>query len=418
MEPVDYIALAIPVFFALIGLELLVARWRGERLYRLNDSLADLGTGVLQQVLGVFIKALLVGSYAWVWERYRVTELPAGAWWTWLLCFLGVDFLYYWFHRISHESNLPWGAHIVHHSSEEYNLAVALRQGAFQPLFSFGFYLPLAWLGFPPLVFLACSAWDTLYQFWIHTKAIKTLGPLEWVLNTPSHHRVHHGCNDKYIDKNYAGTLIVWDRLFGTFQPEEEEVIYGITKPLRSWNPLWANIHHYVDTVERARGAPSWGEWFKVWFKPPGWSPDWMRSTVVDGPTPLNAGEAGKYDPKIPRRAAVYATVHFLAALLVAVLMLDRAAAWTLPLALAVAGWVAWTLLCVGAIFDDRRWAWAVEGLRIVASLAGLVTYARQVSYPISLWALAAGTVGIGAWAIGYGIVCNPRQRAAFGRRR
>jgi sterol desaturase/sphingolipid hydroxylase (fatty acid hydroxylase superfamily) len=180
MRPVDYIALSIPVFFLLIGVELAYARWRREDLYRLNDSVADISTGILDQVLGVFTKAITVGAYALVWERWRVSEWDAASIWTWVICFLGVDFFYYWFHRVSHESNLPWGAHIVHHSSEEFNLSVALRQGALQPLFSFPFYLPLAWLGFPPIVFLAGSSFDTLYQFWIHTRAIKKLGPLDW----------------------------------------------------------------------------------------------------------------------------------------------------------------------------------------------------------------------------------------------
>ena len=194
MQTTDYIALSIPVFFALIGVELLVARWQHRRLYRLNDTLNDLHCGILQQVLGVFTKAIVFGVYAALFARGHLLEIRSDSLAAWAACFLGVDFFYYWFHRVSHESNLPWGAHVVHHSSEEYNLAVALRQGAFQPLFSWVFYLPLAWVGFPPLMFLACSSFNTLYQFWIHTRTIGRLGPLEWVLNTPSHHRVHHGC--------------------------------------------------------------------------------------------------------------------------------------------------------------------------------------------------------------------------------
>ena len=271
MEGLNLIALAIPVFFALIGVEILVAGFQKRSLYRWNDALNDLSCGILQQVLGVFTKAIVYGVYTVLYfEVGYLFEIPADSLAGGALCFLGVDFLYYWFHRISHESNLPWGAHVVHHQSEEFNLAVALRQGALQPLFSWVFYLPLALLGFHPLVFLACSSLNTLYQFWIHTRTIGKLGPFEWVFNTPSHHRVHHGCDPKYIDRNYAGTLIVWDRLFGTFQEEEEEPTYGITKPLASWNPLWANVHVYADLVRAGRRAPSWREALRIWLAPPG----------------------------------------------------------------------------------------------------------------------------------------------------
>lgn len=366
MKPVDYIALAIPVFFALIAVEVVVARLRGERLYRLNDSLSDLATGVLQQLTQVFTKAALVGVYAWIWHNHRLFELSISSPWTWIGCFLGVDFLYYWFHRVSHESNLPWGAHIVHHSSEEYNLTVALRQGSFQPFFSFLFDLPLAWLGFPPIVFLACSSWDTLYQFWIHTRAIKKLGPLEWVLNTPSHHRVHHGCDDKYLDRNYAGTLIIWDRMFGSFQAEEEEPTYGITKPLQSWNPVWANVHHYVDTASRAKAAPNPLEWLKVWIKPPGWNPPWADATwsaPAPRPNPLTDGEAGKYNARPPGPLVALLLVHFVSAVAATMFLLHRADTLEPFERWAIGVFVVWTLATVGALFDRRGWGiWAELG--------------------------------------------------------
>ncbi len=369
MRPVDYIALSIPVFFLLIGVELLYARWRREDLYRLNDSVNDISTGILDQVLGVFTKAITVGAYAVVWERLRVSEWNASSAGTWVVCFLGVDFFYYWFHRVSHESNLPWGAHIVHHSSEEFNLSVALRQGALQPLFSFPFYLPLAWLGFPPLVFLACSSFDTLYQFWIHTRAIKKLGPLEWIFNTPSHHRVHHGCDAKYIDKNYAGTLIVWDRLFGSFQAEEEEPAYGITRPLASWNPLWANLHHYADLLRASRQAPSLGEAVKLWWKGPGWQPAWVKQALYGEPlvSPLTHGPAGKYDARPPGGLVFYLLLQFFVTLLAAVFLLHRAeqmAPWERG---ALALGIVWSVVAVGALFDRRRWAVDCELLRLAA---------------------------------------------------
>ncbi len=407
MRPIDYIALSIPIFFALIGVEALYARWHGEKLYRLNDSISDLSTGIVDQVLGVFTKAITVGAFAWVWDHYRIAAWDVHSVGTWVLCFLGVDFFYYWFHRVSHESNLPWGAHIVHHSSEEFNLSVALRQGALQSLFSFPFYLPLAWLGFPPLVFLACSSFDTLYQFWIHTRAIGRLGPLEWVLNTPSHHRVHHGCDAKYIDRNYAGTLIVWDRLFGSFQPEEEEPTYGITKPLRSWNPVWANLHHYVDLARLSRHAPGPGELLKLWTRGPGWKPGWVAEARVPdpGPTVLTAGEAGKYDRRPTPPLLVYAMTQFLlvTAGTLAFLWSSERIAWTWKLG--GAALIVWTVLDVGLIFDGRRWVVPSELARLAGIWIGTTLVAARwlsgSAFGLAVAGALALAAGLAAWLLG-----------------
>src|SRR3954471_16192148 len=181
----NYVVLAIPVFFILIGLELAIARAQEREYYSLSDSVADLGCGLIQQILEAALKTSLFAGYLYLYGRWRLFEIPAHSALAWVGCLVGMDFLYYWFHRKSHEVNAFWAAHVVHHQSEEYNLAVALRQGAFQTGFSWIFYLPLAVAGFPPLMFLTVSSIDTLYQFWVHTRAIKTLGPLEWVLNTP-----------------------------------------------------------------------------------------------------------------------------------------------------------------------------------------------------------------------------------------
>ena len=399
MEGINYIALAIPVFFLLIAIEWLIAWWQKKDVYRLNDALNDLHCGILQQSLGVFTQVLVFSAYVWVYESARILEVPAASVAGWIVCFLLVDHQYYWFHRISHESNLPWGAHIVHHSSEEYNLAVALRQGAFQHLFSWIFYLPIAWLGLSPLVFLACKSFNTLYQFWIHTRLIGRLGPLEWVINTPSHHRVHHGCDEKYLDRNYAGVFIVWDRLYGSFQEEEEEPTYGITKPLQSWNPLWANVHYYVDLAHLARQAPNWRERVKVWLMPPAWKPEW----ALDGPgearerSPLTHGDAGKYDAKGPSGVGLYAAVQFviMTVATVLLLMLD------LPLGsqLAIAIYIAWTALNLGALFETRSWVLGSELARLVVTplLAGWLT--SQASAELTAASLLIGLLVFGVFA-------------------
>ena len=222
-----------------------------------------------------------------------------------------------------HTVNAPWAGHVVHHSSEDYNLAVALRQGTFQGVFSWVFYLPLAILGYPPAWFAAMASFDTLYQFWIHTRAIGKLGPLELVFNTPSHHRVHHARNPKYLDKNYAGTLIIWDRMFGTFQPEEEEPVYGLTKPLNSWNPLWANLHVSRDLFNDAWLAPRMVDKLRIWFMPPGWRPEGLAPNPVV--PEVTRQTVIPYDTDLPRGLNVYVLCHFVGTLLLAVGLLAMA---------------------------------------------------------------------------------------------
>lgn len=267
------IVLSIPIFFILIGIEVFYDRFAKKGVYRLNDALTNISCGITEQVSGVFAKVFTVGLYYGVYEYFRLFTVPTE--WYWLvLLFLLVDFSYYWAHRWSHEVNLFWAGHVVHHQSEEYNLSVALRQGALQKLFTSLVYLPLALVGFDPHWFLVLAAYNTLYQFWIHTQYIGRMGWLEYVFNTPSHHRVHHGRDPKYIDKNHAGSLIIWDRLFGTFQQEEEAPHYGITSPLNSWNPVYAQVQHVGNIWEDFRRVTGFRNKWMVLFGKPGWLPE------------------------------------------------------------------------------------------------------------------------------------------------
>jgi sterol desaturase/sphingolipid hydroxylase (fatty acid hydroxylase superfamily) len=394
----NYIALAIPAFFLLIAFEWWVTRRRGRVYYRLNDSINDLSTGILQQLATLLFAAVLVSGYLVLYEHARIADLPAESALVWIGCFVGVDLLYYWFHRLSHEINFLWAAHVVHHQSEEYNLTVALRQSALQPFFSAVFYWPLALLGFPPVVFLACASFNTLYQFWIHTRAIGRLGPLESLLMTPSHHRVHHGRNPVYIDRNHGGTFILWDKLFGTYEPEGEEVVYGITKPLESWNPLWANLHYWVELWSAARATRRWKDKLRVFLKPPGWLPDDLGG--FQPPPPVRAGVT-PYDPPVPKATAVYAVVQFVQILALALVAIAWSAAlsWG-ELALLALG-VTWGLVGLGGLFDRARWAGACEWARLlvmpVAALA-LVPGATGLALAIAL--LLNGPL---AWRLGVG---------------
>jgi sterol desaturase/sphingolipid hydroxylase (fatty acid hydroxylase superfamily) len=385
--PVNYIVLAIPVFFALIGLELLLTRLLERDSYTLADSLNDLSCGIVQQLVEVFAKTALFAGYVFLFGAGRLFEIPLSSPWAWVACFLGVDLCYYWFHRVSHRVNAVWATHVVHHQSEEYNLAVALRQGAFQGWFSWVFYLPLAVLGFPPLMFLTLSAFDTLYQFWIHTRVIGKLGPLEWVLNTPSHHRVHHACNPKYIDRNYAGTLIVWDRMFGSFKEERDEPVYGITKPLHSWNPVWANLHVWVDLFRKARRTSGLADRLRLFVSPPGWQPAELGG--FEPPPEVDRATYRKYRTPMPRGLAAYVFVQFTVVLLGATWLLFRQqqmgpARRSLVAVAVVAG-----LVAVGGIMERKRWSWPLECVRL-AALPLVVGLMAGGLAPAALGALAA----------------------------
>jgi sterol desaturase/sphingolipid hydroxylase (fatty acid hydroxylase superfamily) len=393
---VDYIVAAIPVFFALIALEVVLTRVLERKYYRLSDTLADLGCGTVQQLLELGVKTLLFAAYVGTY-RYRFYSPPEGQAWTWVVCFLGVDFIYYWFHRLSHEINAFWAAHVVHHQSEEYNLSVALRQGALQGCFAWVFYLPLALLGFPPLMYLTLSSVNTLYQFWIHTRVVGRLGPMELVFNTPSHHRVHHGRNPKYIDRNHGGTLIVWDRLFGTFVEEEEEPVYGITTPLRSWNPVWANVQVWGDLFGLARRTQHLSDAIRLFWKPPGWRPadlgGFQKPPEIDPASP-----PAKFEPHAPRGLGAYALVQFVPVMVFTAWLLKEAPALPGSVVLVSGLGILVGLASLGALLEGRRWAVPLEVARVgaVATLLGaLVGHGA--------WLLGAPVaLGCGLWILSY----------------
>ena len=366
------IALSIPLFFLGIGLEWWLARRRGLALYRFEDSITNLSCGIGQQVTGLFLTALTLVGYHELFTHHRVFTVPF-AWWAWPLCLVGVDLGYYWFHRASHRINAIWAGHVVHHQSEEYNLAVALRQSWFVKLLEWPFYLPLALLGFPPEMFVTAFTLDVLYQFWIHTRLVGKLGPLELVMNTPSHHRVHHGIDPKYIDKNYAGVFIVWDRMFGTFQEEEEEPAYGLVKPLASWSPLWANAHRWVEIAELSAAATTIGEKLYAFVAPPEWRP-----AALGGPLfapPVDHASRVKYDARGLGTTRAYVVANFVVVALATGALLVLAPRAPRPVVAVAVALVLLSLVSWAALFERRRWAWPLEISRL-AGVALVVAWA------------------------------------------
>ncbi len=241
--------IAIPIFALLIAVEAyLVIRENRENFDR-KDTWSNIFIGFMSVAWGALFGLVTSLIYLWAYELAPY-KMPMNALWAWVILLFVDDFAYYWFHRISHEVRFFWNFHVVHHSSNQYNLSVAVRQSWFSGIAHWIFYLPIAFLGFPLWAFATMHGLNLIYQFWIHTKLVGKLGLLEKILNTPSHHRVHHGVNNQYLDKNYAGIFIVWDRMFGTFVEESEEVRYGIIKPLSSYNPMWINTHGWAETWE------------------------------------------------------------------------------------------------------------------------------------------------------------------------
>ena len=377
----DVVAASIPLFFALIGIELGVSKIRGRASYRLSDSISDLSLGILSQLTGLGITLMTYALFAWVSANLSVQQLfplpswPSGSPWrsaaafaSWATVFVLVDLCYYWSHRLSHRVHILWAGHVVHHSSEEYNLTVALRQSSLHGLFTWAFYMPLALLGVPWVMFAVCHGLNLIYQFWIHTREVGRLGPLEWFMNTPSHHRVHHGVNPKYQDRNYAGVFILWDRLFGSFTPEEEEPVYGLTIPLKTWNPLWANVHVFVDIAKQAAGTERWRDKLGVIFGPPAWRP-----ADLGGPVRIpevTAATFEKYNPEPATSVKWYALVQFVAVLLgtlVALKAADHLPPWQLAV---IVFYVALSLSNLGSLLENASWVRALEIARLVTLIA------------------------------------------------
>lgn len=265
----DAIHLAIPAFLLLVALEAVAAARMQAEVYEARDTAASLTMGIGNVLVNLMTKPVQLAIFA---AAYHFAPFKLGfAWWVWILAFFAEDLTYYWFHRASHECRFFWASHVVHHSSQRYNLGTALRQTWTGSICGWIFWLWMPFAGFHPLMIMSLQAVSLLYQFWIHTELIRTTGRFEVVMNTPSHHRVHHASNPQYIDRNHAGWLILWDKLFGTFEPEGERPVYGLTKNIHTYNPVRIAFHEWLDIARDVRHSRSWRARWMYIFGPPGW---------------------------------------------------------------------------------------------------------------------------------------------------
>ena len=395
----DLIAIAVPFFLLAIVIELFV-NWRKQTgYYRSNDAINSISAGMLDTTLGYFTKVLPMIGWGFALQNLSVFEMPL-AWFDtslrglalWALAAIAWDFLYYWFHRYSHEISVLWAAHAVHHQSEDYNLSTALRQTSTGFLFGWIFYVPLFVIGFPLEVVLTVNAVNLLYQFWVHTQLIRRLGPLEHVLMTPSHHRVHHAQNARYIDRNYGGMFIVWDRLFGTYEPESDDdpVIFGVRKPLASWNPFWANLQVYDYLLFDARKAKRWRDKIGIWFRRTGWRPGDVEAAYPKQSSDLTRFE--KFDPPVAAGISRYAVAQFAVAIAV-ILWVGNVYANEGSLAVLIPCLGLWLLLTsLGFLNEGRASARTLEFLRlfVVVPVLLLLSHVSGTAVNALAWSLAA----------------------------
>jgi sterol desaturase/sphingolipid hydroxylase (fatty acid hydroxylase superfamily) len=406
----DLIALAVPFFLVALIIEMFVDWRKRTGYYRSNDAINSISAGMLDTTLGYFTKILPLLGWGFAMQHLAVFDMPL-AWFDasprgvalWILAALAWDFCYYWFHRFSHEISILWAAHAVHHQSEDYNLSTALRQTSTGFLFGWIFYLPLFVVGFPLEVLITVNAVNLIYQFWVHTQLIRRLGPLEAILMTPSHHRVHHAQNERYIDKNYGGMFIIWDRLFNSYEPERDDdpVVFGVRKPLASWNPFWANLQVYDYLLFDARKAQRWRDKIGVWFRRTGWRPP---DVAAQYPKPrADLAHFEKFDPPIAAGMRRYAVAQFVVAigLILWIGELYRSDGPSAVLIPCVALWA--LLLSLGWLNQGRDFARRVELARLLVVVPLLLLLAQQAGLAVNgmVWAVAAAYLAASAlWLV------------------
>ncbi len=379
---------AIPVFLLLVLLETYISQRRSLGAYRFHDAITSINVGILSEIFRGLQKLLTVIFYGAVVEKVGVFQFDTKSPMVWILAFFLYDFFYYWAHRAGHEVNLLWAAHVVHHSSEEFNLSTALRQSSTNTIFYWAFYLPMALLGIPVSVFAVTVLISLLYQFWIHTRLIPKLGWFETVFNTPSHHRVHHGQNAYCIDKNYAATLIIWDRMFGTFAEERdaEPVVYGALTPVRSWNPVWANFKNYVVMAQTLPTLRGWRNKLMLVFAPPGWSPEPAAPLLFD------PAKFERFETPCTRWQRVYGVLACAFTMLFLLHWLYVGNSLSVGMRAAYGAVIMCNAVCTAWVFAGQRWAIALEVLRSTLVLGALssAVWFSPVSAGVQLGAGAA----------------------------
>jgi len=362
----NFLPYAVPFFLLLILVEIIWGHAKSKNTYRVNDTINSLSLGLLSTVSKlVFLNAGIL-VFSRIEQDYALFSLNTESTSDWLIGIVIYDFFYYWFHRISHERQIFWGSHVVHHQSEDYNLSTALRQTGTGFVATWIFFVPCFFLGMPIYMYVGVSTAHLIYQFWIHSRHIPKLGWFEWVFVSPSNHRVHHAQNPRYIDKNYGGLFILWDRLFGTFAEEDEgeDIIYGLRTALNSWNPLWANVHIFVSMFRDACRTKVTKHKLSMLWSRTGWRPEDVAARFPIQKTDLD--DFHKYNPPLTFAAGISLILQYV---LLAVFHLWTAAqilSLDYPVILGIALIQLYTVFVLGAVLDLKHYAMSLEWSRVI----------------------------------------------------
>lgn len=393
----SFIIYAIPFFLLLILIELIADKIRATNYYQFNDALNSLNLGIFSRITGILKAILPLSAYYWLYQNHAIWQLSNDAWQVWLFAFIAYDLGYYWVHRLGHRISIMWGSHVVHHSSEEYNLTTALRQTSTPSVFSWMIFLPLAVIGISPELLIGCGSLNLIYQFWVHTRHIdKMPNWFEAIFVTPSHHRVHHALNRDYIDKNYAGVFILWDKIFGSFQAEKDdvEIVYGVSQQLKSWNPLWANCQVVWQLILDAFRTAKWRDKFKVFLMPPGWRPDDVNKSYPR--KYVTTKTIKKFDVNLSRLTKRYLLAQFIIFIVLIVAFLIKTTSYTVNVNIMLCALATFHLLVIGAMQERKPWSKIAEPVRLTLTCyvlwqlipASLVTQVMPIALFITIVSL------------------------------
>jgi len=360
MENTAYLAFAIPAFFLFVWIEYKVAeRKKMKNVFKYESSISNISIGIAERLLNLFITGSFYQLFVYIYENYRLMTLP-NTWWIWIVMLLATDFVWYWYHRLGHEINIFWGAHIVHHQSEEFNYTVAARITTLQAIVRNVFWCVLPFVGFHPNLVMTILVVHGVYSFFTHTQVIGKLGWLEYILITPSLHGVHHASDEKYLDKNYGDVFVFWDKIFGTFQEEEEKPHYGLTHPIKSYSFLWQHFHYYLELYEAAKRENTIKGKLRIYFGSPAVMDQDIRPIIEK--KWLSKNKKDDYNFEFKNYLNIQLFVAF-SLMLLMTYYYNRLDSLTLFVGTA---FILITLINIGAQLEQKRWVPYLEHIRFL----------------------------------------------------